>query len=152
MDYVHEGGTYVVQYNTPEGGPFGDPETGALSRIAPYPLKIGRDRITVEDAPVELLKANHRLMTIPNRITNADFEGWIQERGLYFASSWDPKFETIVSSHDPGEKPLEGGLLYTTYGKGVYVFTAFSWFRELPAGVPGAYRIFANLLSAGKQP
>ena len=149
MDYVQNGGTYIVQYNTAEGGQF-DPETGALSHIAPYPLKIGRDRITVEEAPVEVLKPNNPLLTTPNRITNADFEGWIQERGLYFASSWDPHFETILSSHDPGEKPLQGGLLYARYGKGTYIFTAFAWFRELPAGVPGAYRIFANLLSAGK--
>jgi hypothetical protein len=139
----------VIQYNTAERSRSGD-KTGALDNLGPYPLEIGRDRITVEDSPVEFLHANHPLLSSPNRITNADFEGWIQERGLYFASKWDPKYETVVSSHDPGEKPLAGGILYTKYGKGAWVFTGYSWFRELPAGVPGAYRIFANLLSAGK--
>jgi hypothetical protein len=149
LDYVSRGGTMVIQYNTAERSRSGD-KTGALDNLGPYPLEIGRDRITVEDSPVEFLHANHPLLSSPNRITNADFEGWIQERGLYFASKWDPKYETVISSHDPGEKPLAGGILYTKYGKGAWVFTGYSWFRELPAGVPGAYRIFANLLSAGK--
>jgi hypothetical protein len=86
----------------------------------------------------------------PNRITAADFAGWIQERGLYFSTKWDPRYETPFETHDPGEKPMKGATLVTRYGKGVYVFTAFSWFRELPAGVPGAFRLFANLLSASK--
>ena len=90
------------------------------------------------------------LLNIPNRITPRDFEGWIQERGLYFASEWDSRYEPLFESHDPGEKPLLGGTLYARYGKGAYIFTAMSWFRQLPAGVPGAYRIFANLLSAGR--
>ncbi len=149
MEYVSNGGTFVVQYNTSERGPFAQ-ETGALRRIGPYPVGIGNDRVTVEESPVEFLKANHPLLTKPNKIASADFEGWIQERGLYFASEWDPKYETVISTHDPGEKPLAGGMLYTRYGKGAYVFTAYSWFRELPAGVPGAWRIFANLVSAGK--
>ncbi|MCL4850387.1 MAG: hypothetical protein KJZ78_03280, partial [Bryobacteraceae bacterium] len=84
------------------------------------------------------------------RITPADFNNWVQERGLYFATKWDPRYKTLFSSHDPGEEPLEGGTLYTPLGKGAYVFTAYSWFRQLPAGVPGAFRIFSNLLSAGK--
>ena len=83
-------------------------------------------------------------------ISAADFEGWIQERGLYFASEWDSRYQTLLESHDPGEPPRVGGTLYARCGQGVYVFTAYSWFRELPAGVPGAFRIFANLLSAGK--
>ncbi|MDZ4800470.1 MAG: PIG-L family deacetylase [Bryobacteraceae bacterium] len=151
MEYVQRGGTYVVQYNTAEGSVF-SPVTGALERIGPYPLKLGNDRVTVEESQVEFLRANHPLLTAPNKITAADFEGWIQERGLYFASEWDPKYETMLSTHDPGEKPLPGGMLYTRYGKGAYVFTAYSWFRELPAGVPGAWRMFANILSAGKTP
>ena len=87
---------------------------------------------------------------MPNEITERDFEGWVQERGLYFASKWDPHYETVLESHDPGEPPNEGGMLYTRYGNGVYIFSAYSWFRQLPAGVPGAYRIFANMLSAGR--
>jgi hypothetical protein len=90
------------------------------------------------------------LLTFPNRITARDFEGWVQERGLYFAESWDPRYQTVLQSNDPGQKPLAGGLLYAPYGKGAYIFTAFAWFRQLPAGVPGAYRLFANLLSAGR--
>jgi hypothetical protein len=90
------------------------------------------------------------LLSRPNRITEADFTGWVQERGLYFAQKWDTKYETVIASHDPGEEPMPGGMLYARMGKGAYVFTAYSWFRQLPAGVPGAYRLFANLISAGK--
>lgn len=145
MRYVHEGGTLIVQYNVLERG-----DSAELDRIGPYPLKIGRDRVTVEEAPVEALKPDHPLLSFPNKITAADWKGWVQERGLYFASSWDPKYEPIISSHDPGEPARTGGMLYTRYGKGAYVFTSYSWFRQLRAGVPGAWRIFANLLSAGK--
>ena len=141
MTYVQNGGTFIVQYNVVEG---------ALDSIGPYPLKIGRERVSVEEAPVTFVRADHPLLNRPNRITSDDFEGWVQERGLYFASSWDKKYEAVIASSDPGEKPLPGGLLYARVGKGVYIFTAYSWFRQLPAGVPGAYRIFANLLSAGK--
>jgi hypothetical protein len=93
---------------------------------------------------------NHPLLFTPNKITERDFDGWVQERGLYFASEWDPHYQPVFESHDPGDKPQLGGTLYTRYGKGVYIYTAYSWFRQLPAGVPGAYRIFANMLSAGK--
>jgi hypothetical protein len=143
LDYVVNGGTMVVQYNVAERG-------GAFELPAPYRLKIGTARVSVEEAPVEVLKQAHPLLTSPNRITAEDFSGWIQERGLYFASEWDSKYETVLATHDPGEPPLPGGLLYARHGKGVYIFTAYSWFRQLPAGVPGAYRIFANLISAGK--
>jgi hypothetical protein len=87
---------------------------------------------------------------MPNRITASDFDGWVQERGLYFAEKWDSRFEPLWECHDPGEPPNQGSMLYTRYGKGTYIFTGLSWFRQLPAGVPGAYRIFANLLSAGR--
>jgi hypothetical protein len=107
-----------------------------------------QNRITVEDAPVTFPNPDSRLLQMPNRITPKDFEGWVQERGLYFAAEWDPRYETVLSSNDPGEAPLRGGELWTHHGKGVYIFTAYSWFRQLPAGVPGAYRLFANLLSA----
>jgi LmbE family N-acetylglucosaminyl deacetylase len=149
IEYVGGGGTMVVQYNVLEGG-FGGGDPTLLDRIGPYPIKIGRDRVTNEDAPIELLKSGHPLLSVPNNITQQDWSGWVQERGLYFASAWDPKYEALISSQDPGEKPLPGGMLYARHGKGVYVFTAHSWFRQLPAGVPGAYRIFANLLSAGR--
>jgi hypothetical protein len=120
------------------------------NRIGPYPLKIGTGRTTVEEAPVSFPDPNHPLLFTPNKITERDFDGWVQERGLYFASEWDPHYQPVFESHDPGDKPQLGGTLYTRYGKGVYIYTAYSWFRQLPAGVPGAYRIFANMLSAGK--
>ena len=148
LEYVKNGGTMLVQYNVLEGGFVGG-DPSSVANIGPYPIKIGRDRVTVEEAPVEPLVSNPVLHK-PNEITAKDFESWVQERGLYFASEWDPHYEALFETHDPGEKPLRGGTLYTRYGKGVYIFTAFSWFRELPAGVPGAYRIFANFLSAGK--
>jgi hypothetical protein len=142
LDYVERGGTLVVQYNV---------ASGALAdRIGPYPLTIGRDRVTVESAPVTFPVPGHPLLTFPNKITSKDFEGWVQERGLNFASSWDDRYQPILSSHDPGEPDLKGGLLYARYGKGVFIYTAYAWFRQLPAGVPGAFRIFANLISAGK--
>ncbi|MBI2686154.1 MAG: PIG-L family deacetylase [Acidobacteria bacterium] len=147
-DYAKNGGTFVVQYNVMEGGFFGG-NPKLLENIGPYPIMLSPGRVTVEEAPVEFA-ATHALMTRPNRITAKDFDGWIQERGLYFASAWDPKYETLFEMHDPGEKQLKGGTLYAKYGKGAYIFTPLSWFRQLPAGVPGAYRIFANFLSAGR--
>lgn len=146
LAYMERGGTLVVQYNVL---PFGSPAAG-LERIGPYPLRIGRGRVSVEDAPVRFPDPDHPLLRAPNRITAADFEGWIQERGLYFASEWDPRYQPLFESQDPGENPLAGGTLVTRYGKGAYVFTAYSWFRQLPAGVAGAYRIFANFLSAAR--
>jgi LmbE family N-acetylglucosaminyl deacetylase len=150
LDYVKNGGTLVVQYNVADGrNPFGG-ETSLLDNIGPYPITTGSDRVTVEEAPVQFLVPASPLLHQPNDITARDFEGWIQERGLYFASKWDAHYQPLFETHDPTEKPQTGVTLYTRYGKGAYVFTAFSWFRELPAGVPGAFRIFANLLSAGK--
>ncbi len=150
LDYVKNGGTLVVQYNVADGrNPFGG-ETSLLANIGPYPITTGSERVTVEDAPVQLLIPASPLLHQPNEITARDFEGWIQERGLYFASKWDEHYQPLFETHDPMEKPQTGSTLYARYGKGAYVFTAFSWFRELPAGVPGAFRIFANLLSAGK--
>lgn len=143
LDYVERGGNLVVQYNVPAGS-LGD-------RIGPYPLTIGRDRVTVESAPVAFPVPGHPLLSFPNTISAGDFEGWVQERGLYFASSWDGTYDAVLSSHDPGEPELTGGLLYARYGKGVFIYTSYAWFRQLPAGVPGAFRIFANLISAGKR-
>jgi LmbE family N-acetylglucosaminyl deacetylase len=141
LDYVKNGGTYVVQYNTGDNS----------LNMGPYPFTVPpgtRYRITYEDSPMTLPHVDSRLLQAPNRIASRDFEGWVQERGLYFATKWDSHYETVLSSKDPGEAELPGGQLWTRYGKGVYIFTAYSWFRQLPAGVPGAYRLFANLLSA----
>ncbi len=146
FDYANNGGTVVVQYNVAEGGPTGGP----LEHIGPYPIRTGRDRVTVEEAPITFPNPQLKVLHAPNEITQADFEGWIQERGLNFPDQWDAKYQSVLESHDPGEEPLKGGMLYTQYGKGAYIFSAYDWFRELPAGVPGAYRIFANMLSAGK--
>ncbi len=141
MEYVNRGGAYVVQYQTP------DPTL----TLGPYPFTLppgSKYRITEEDAPVTFPHPDSSLLHEPNPITPRDFEGWVQERGLYFASAWDSRYQTVLSSHDAGEEAFDGGELWTRYGKGVYIFTAYSWFRQLPAGVPGAYRLFANLLSA----
>ena len=144
LDYVRNGGTLIVQYNRIERD-----SDEILKHLGPYPFEIGHDRVTVEESPVEFDSRNP-LLNSPNKITAADFDGWVQERGLYFASKWDKRYETPFETHDPGDKPMKGETLVARYGKGVYIFTAFSWFRELPAGVPGAYRIFANFLSASK--
>jgi LmbE family N-acetylglucosaminyl deacetylase len=144
LEYVRNGGTLIVQYNRIERD-----SDEVLKHLGPYPFEIGHDRVTVEETPVEF-DSHNPLLNTPNKITDADFRGWVQERGLYFASKWDRRYETPFETHDPGEKPMKGETLVARYGKGVYIFTAFSWFRELPAGVPGAYRIFANFLSASK--
>jgi len=123
---------------------------GLLEHMGPYPIHIGNDRVTVEEAPVTFPNPQLALLHAPNEITSADFDGWVQERGLYFADRWDSRYVSVLESHDPGEEPLPGGMLYTKYGNGAYVFSAYDWFRELPSGVPGAYRLFANMLSAAK--
>ena len=146
LAYMEQGGTLVVQYNTVSrrgGGASGDV-------LAPYPMTPSRNRVSREDAAVTFRSPDHPLLNAPNRITQRDFEGWVQERGLYFMSEWDESYEPILQCNDPGEPPRLGGLLHAPYGQGVYIYTGFSWFRQLPAGVPGAYRIFANLLSAAK--
>jgi hypothetical protein len=152
LDYTKNGGTLVVQYNNSADARISPSVAEALDHLGPYPFTFGRDdaRVTDEDAPVKVLLPNSPLLNVPNKITAADFTGWVQERGLYFSNKWDPKYETPIETHDEGKPELPGGMLYARYGKGAYIFTAYSWFRELPAGVPGAYRIFANLISAGK--
>lgn len=148
-EYIAKGGTYIVQYNVQEGGFFGgDPLL--LSKVGPYPITVSRDRVTDELAPMNFPKPDHRLLQYPNQVSAKDFQGWVQERGLYYASKWDEKYEPLFSANDPGEKPMTGGTLYAKYGKGNYIFTGEAWFRQLPAGVPGAFRIFANFLSVGK--
>lgn len=152
LEYVKNGGTLVVQYNNSADARISPSVAEALDHLGPYPFTFGRDdaRVTDETAPVKVLLPASPLLNVPNKITSADFDGWVQERGLYFSNKWDPKYQTPIETHDSGKPELPGGMLYTHYGKGVYIFTAYSWFRELPAGVPGAYRIFANLISAGQ--
>jgi len=140
LDYVSGGGTLVVQYNVGR--------ELVTEQLGPYPFKVSRDRVTEENAPVELTAAGHPLLTTPNRITTADFAGWVQERGLYFPEGWDPAYQTVIATHDSGEKPLASGILFARFGKGAYVYTPLAFFRQLPAGVPGAIRLFANLLAA----
>jgi hypothetical protein len=149
FDYVQNGGTLIVQYNVPEGN-LATPDAPQFEHFGPLPLKIGRDRVVEEDAPVTFPNPDNPLLRAPNPITARDFEGWVQERGLNFATEWDPKYQSVLESHDTGEKALPGGELYLRYGKGVYIFSAYAWFRQLPAGVPGAYRLFANMLSASR--
>ncbi len=152
LEYTKNGGTLVVQYNNSADARISPAVSDALQHLGPYPFTFGRDdaRVTDETAPVKFLVPKSPLLNAPNKITPADFDGWVQERGLYFSNKWDPKYETPIETHDAGKPELPGGMLYTRYGKGVYIFSAYSWFRELPAGVPGAYRIFANLISAGR--
>jgi hypothetical protein len=148
-DYAAAGGTVVVQYNVLEGGFLaGDPN--ALKNIGPYPIRVSRDRVTVEDSPVKMIQPAHKLLRSPNVISREDFAGWVQERGLYFPDQWDERYQTVLEMADPSEKPLSSAVLYTTVGKGAYVLTSLSFFRQLPAGVPGAYKLFANLISAAK--
>lgn len=142
MNYVKEGGTLVVQYNTSFDL--------VVDNIGPFPLTLSHDRITVEDAPINFVNPALSLLNYPNKISQNDFENWVQERGLYFANKWDPGYKTVLSGNDPGETPLEGGMLCADYGKGVYIYTGYSWFRQIPAGVPGAFRIFVNMISAGQ--
>lgn len=141
-EFVKSGGTVIVQYNTSRGFD--------SSILAPYPIVLSRDRVTDESSKVTFLDKKHPILTTPNSITSADFEGWVQERGLYFASNWDVKFTPLLSMNDPGESPKKGSLLVVDYGKGKFIFTGLSFFRELPAGVPGAFRLFANLISYGQ--
>lgn len=152
LDYIERGGTLLMQYNTIPFG-FGRSRRGERPEapsLSPYPMTPSHERVTDENAAVSFPIPDHPLLQAPNHITERDFEGWVQERGLYFMSEWDSHFDAVLSCHDPGEPPQLGGLLYTRYGKGVFIFSGHAWFRQLPAGVPGAYRIFANLVSAGK--
>ncbi len=145
LSYVENGGNLVVQYQTQAF--YGRIKT---SELGPYPMAIGRGRVTEEDAEVRFLNPADPVLNYPNRITAKDFEGWIQERGLYFAQEWSDKYTSVLGMKDKGETELEGALLYTRYGKGNFVFTGLSFFRQLPAGVPGAYRLIANLISMKK--
>lgn len=142
LDFVQQGGTLIVQYNS---------GTGAFNagHYTPYPATASNARVSVEEAPVEILDPQIPILNYPNKITTRDFDGWVQERGLYFMSNWDDHFHPLLASNDPGEQPQKGGLLVAQYGKGTYIYSGYAFFRQLPAGVPGAIRLFVNLLSAG---
>lgn len=144
LDYVKNGGVVVVQYNTPEYdhnyGPY------------PYAMSSNPEEVTDEHSKVEILDASNPVFTWPNKITAKDFENWVEERGSKFLRSWDAGYEPLLETHDPGQAPQKGGLLYAKYGKGVYIYNAYAFYRQMPEGVPGAYRIFANMISLGKNP
>ena len=146
MSYIEEGGNVIVQYNTSSRWNNLD-----LNSFLPHNLNISRNRVSEENAPVTILNANHPALNTPNKISLDDFDGWVQERGLYFPNEWSVNYETLITSNDKGEKPNDGGILISKIGKGHFVYTSYSWFRQLPAGVPGAYKIFSNLLSLGKK-
>jgi len=140
LEYVNNGGTLIVQYNR-RG------ETGDL-QIGPYPFTINDNgRVTHEEAPVKILQPANQAFNVPNKITDADFQGWVQERGNYFLSNWNSNYTPLLESADPGEMPNQGGMVIAKYGKGSFVYSGYGFFRQLPEGVKGAYRLFANLVS-----
>lgn len=141
MKYVEDGGNYIVQYSQ---------NNNIRGRIGPYNFTVSNKRITNENAPVTFLAPQHPVLNFPNKITQDDFQGWIQERSIYHADAWDPHYQPILSMNDPGEQPHNGSLIITKYGKGFFSYTGLVFFRELPAGVPGAYRLMANLIALNK--
>lgn len=141
-EYIKNGGNVIVQYNTNRGL--------KAENIGPYPFQLSRNRVTKEEAVPTFLKPNHDLLNKPNKLNLSDFDGWVQERGLYFAGEWDNNFEAIIAWNDPGESPHEGSVLIAKYGEGHFIYTGISFFRQLPAGVPGAYRLLTNMISYGK--
>ncbi|HEU4982130.1 MAG TPA: PIG-L family deacetylase, partial [Acidobacteriaceae bacterium] len=140
LNYVHNGGTLVVQY---QSAPF--------DNYGPYPFTLGRspEKVVEESDPVTLTAPNNPLFQSPNHITSADFNGWIEERGHSFMSTWDSRYQALTETHDPNQAPQRGGLLYAHYGKGIYIYAAYALYRQFPEAVPGAFRILANLVSAG---
>jgi hypothetical protein len=144
LDYVKQGGVLIVQYNSREYD----------HNYGPYPISLTGDpeKVVDEGDPVQLLQPGSPLLSWPNRITPADFQGWVEERGHSFMHSWDPHYQALTETHDPGQDEQKGGLLYARYGKGAYVYIAYALYRQLPEGIPGAYRLFANLLSLPKAP
>jgi len=149
LKFVEDGGTLLVFYH--RVNEWNPNESRARPQLAPYPIIVGDERVTLEDAPVIFLQPKHPLLNFPNKITQKDFANWVQERGLYFPKEWDPKFNAILGTHDPGEPLLRGGLLVGPYGRGNYIYTSYVWYRQLRAGLPGGYRFFANLISYGRR-
>ena len=142
LNWVAKGGALLVQYVTTADGP--------VDYLGPLPFRVARDRVTVEDAPITFLKPAHRLLTAPNKLGPSDFDGWVQERGLYFANPYDRNYDAVLGSHDPGEPSRDGGLLYARHGSGEFVYCGYALFRQVPAGVPGAWRLLANLVSGSR--
>jgi hypothetical protein len=140
LNYISNGGIFLVQYTVNRDI--------VIPNIGPYPINISTDRVTDEEAKINFVDTSSSLLKYPNKIVQNDFNGWIQERGIYFADKWDDRYHSVISCNDPGEKPLEGGLLISQYGKGIFIYTGYDFFREVPAGVPGAIRLFINLFSA----
>ena len=140
--YVENGGTIIAEYNRPDGL--------KTDQLAPFSLRLSGERVTDENAPVTFLAPDHPVLNTPNKISPGDFDHWVQERGIYFPNQWDDRFTPILAFNDPGESPLKGSLLVAQYGRGYFVYTSLVFFRELPAGIPGAFRLFANLISLGK--
>ena len=145
LDYVKNGGTLLVQYNT-------EPSDFNQGHYLPYPAQLSRERVTVEEAPVTILDPQSSVFRYPNPITERDFNGWVQERGLYFMDQWDQHYTPLLASNDPGQQPQKGGMLLAQYGNGYYIYTGYAFFRQLPFGVPGAIRLYVNLLSVGHEP
>jgi hypothetical protein len=139
MEYVNRGGNYIVQYNTAH--------RLLTKEIGPYPITLSRDRVTVEEAEIRFLDKKHPILNTPNKLSSKDFEGWVHERGLYFPGEWDEKYTPIFGMNDPGEDEKTGSLIVAEYGKGSFIYTGISFFRELPAGVPGSYRLLSNILN-----
>ncbi len=143
MNFMESGGNVIIQYNTSRNLD--------VNKFSPYPFTLSRNRVSQENAPVRIINSKHPVLNYPNKITLEDFNGWVQERGLYFPNSWSNEFETVISSNDKGESPNNGGILISKVGDGYFVYTSYSWFRQLPAGVSGAYKLFTNLISLGKK-
>jgi hypothetical protein len=141
---VKNGGVVMVQYNTPEYD----------HNFGPYPYSMGNnpEEVTDEASKINILAPTNPLFAWPNQITEKDFAGWVEERGSKWLRTWDPQYEALLETHDAGQEPQKGGLLYARYGKGVYIYNAYAFYRQLPEGVPGAYRIFANMISLPKNP
>lgn len=148
LDYANAGGTLIVFYH--KSDEWNPDERRNRPQLAPYKLILGNERVTDENAPITFLEPDHPLLNIPNKMGQDDFKEWIQERGLYYPRDWDPQFHALLQSNDPGEKPLQGGLLAADYGKGHYIYTSMVWYRELRGGIPGAYRMLANMISYGR--
>jgi LmbE family N-acetylglucosaminyl deacetylase len=144
LKYVEQGGTLIVFYQKDNEW---NPNDRGRPQLAPYPIILDDERVTEEDAPITFLQPRHHLLNYPNKIRTADFNNWIQERGLYYPKEWDDRYTALFASNDKGEKPLSGGLLVAGYGKGAYIYTSMVWYRQLAAGVPGAYRMLANMIS-----
>jgi hypothetical protein len=148
LDYANAGGTLIVFYH--KSFEWNPDERRQRPQLAPYKLILGDERIVDENAPITFLEPQHPLLNFPNKLGPEDFANWIQERGLYYPKEWDPQFHALLQSNDPGEAPLQGGLLVADYGRGRYIYTSMVWYRELRAGVPGAYRMLANMISYGR--